>query len=59
MFRRKEMKTKIPTKGYKKESELTKSDYDMINADRAATGIENYSDEYYYNHILYYNYEIE
>lgn len=57
MFRTRRREVLTPTKEYKKESELTKSDYDMINADRAATGIENYSDEYYYNHILNYNFK--
>lgn len=41
---------------YKTGSELTDNDYGMIDADRANTGILHYSDEYYYNNILYYNY---
>lgn len=48
---------KKPNKNYKTASELTKEDYEMIDCDRANTGIEHYSDEYYYNNLLYYNYE--
>lgn len=47
---------KIPNSAYKKESELTKLDYAMIDADRRNTGITAYSDEYYYNNILNYNF---
>ena len=47
-----------PNNNYKKESELTKEDYALIDLDRKNTGIEYYSDEYYYNNILSYNYDI-
>lgn len=41
---------------YKTEEQLTKEDYAMIDADRELSGIHHYSDEYYYNHILFYNF---
>ena len=44
---------------YKKEWELTKEDYMMIDLDRKNTGIEHYSDEYYYNNFLYHNYDYQ
>lgn len=55
--RHKSHSIKIPNENYKKESELTKEDYCLIDMDRKCTGIEIYSDEYYYNNILYCNYE--
>lgn len=48
---------KVPNENYKHESELTKEDYCLIDMHRQCTGIEIYSDEYYYNNILYYNYK--
>lgn len=58
LFKRskKSRKTRSPNKNYKIESELTDNDYKMIDADRLNTGIQYYSDEYYYNNILYHNY---
>ena len=56
MFFRKNNKQKSPNQNYKKTSELTKEDYELIDLDRKNTGIEYYSDEYYYNNILHYNY---
>lgn len=49
-------RTRKSNKNYKTESELTDDDYKMIYMDRLNTGIEHYSDEYYYNNILYHNY---
>lgn len=56
-FKRNKNIKKIPNKNYKKEYELTKEDYMLIDADRRITGINHYSDEYYYNNFLYHNYE--
>jgi len=42
---------------YKTEDQLSKNDYLLIDADRNNTGIMHYSDEYYYNHILFYNFD--
>lgn len=49
--------TKVKSSKYKKISELTKEDRELIDLDRDVTGISHYSDEYYYNNILHYNYE--
>ena len=49
--------TKVKSSDYKKRSELTKEDRELIDLDRDVTGISHYSDEYYYNNILHYNYE--
>lgn len=49
--------TRVKSSGYKQSSELTKEDRELIDLDRGVTGISHYSDEYYYNNILYYNYE--
>ena len=57
MFWNRSKRKKIPNENYKKESELTKEDYALIDADRKNTGIQYYSDEYYYNNILCYNYQ--
>lgn len=51
-----QIKKRIPNHNYKIESEFTDNDYKMIEADRLNTGIQHYSDEYYYNDILYHNY---
>lgn len=40
---------------YKTSDQLTKGDCELIDADQINTGIIC-SDEYYYNNILYYNY---
>lgn len=58
LFRRTEQsrKAREPNENYRTEPELTDNDYGMIDADRLNTGIQHYSDEYYYNNILYYNY---
>ena len=49
---------KVPNENYKKESELTEQDYILIDIDRRNTGIDYYSDEYYYNNILFFNYTL-
>lgn len=55
-FRRKaKVKGYQPGPNYKPESRFTKDDYLLIEADRRMTGIGNYTDEYYYNHILFNN----
>lgn len=56
MFFKRREEIKIPNENYKKECQLTKEDYAMIDLDRKNTGIERYSDEYYYNNFLYHNY---
>lgn len=56
MFFKRREKIKVPNENYKKECQLTKEDYAMIDLDRKNTGIERYSDEYYYNNFLYHNY---
>ena len=56
MFFKKKKRIKVPNENYKKECQLTKEDYAMIDLDRKNTGIERYSDEYYYNNFLYHNY---
>ena len=43
------------TANYKTARQLTKEDLDMIEMDRSCSGIRNYSDEYYYNNLLYSN----
>lgn len=48
---------KVRSRRYKTLAELTKQDFELIDADRDATGIYGHSDEYYYNHILYHNFE--
>lgn len=57
LFKRKKKTVKVSNEHYKKESELTKEDYELIDLDRKNTGIEHYSDEYYYNNFLYHNYD--
>ena len=47
----------VRNQNYKTCDQLTKDDYWLMDADRANTGIEHYSDEYYYNHILFYNFD--
>lgn len=59
MFFKKKKRIKVPNKNYKKECELTKEDFAMIDLDRRNTGIEHYSDEYYYNNFLYHNYDYQ
>lgn len=54
-FRQKK-KTKVRTSDYKTQAELTPFDLEMINMDRYCTGIENHTDEWYYNNILHYNF---
>ena len=54
-FKKKKRMVKVPNEHYKKEYELTKEDYTLIDLDRKNTGIEHYSDEYYYNNFLYHN----
>lgn len=49
---------RVPNANYKFLGELTEDDLLMIEMDRDATGIGYYSDEYYYNNILFYNYEV-
>ena len=56
-FKRRKNNTKVPNENYKRECELTKEDYEMIDIDRMISGIEYYSDEYYYNNFLFYNYK--
>lgn len=51
-----EKKPMVPSEDYKTAGQLTKDDYKLIEADRDTTGIQNHSDEYYYNHILNYNF---
>ena len=41
---------------YKTADQLTETDYWLIDMHRKQTGIEHYSDEYYYNNILCYNF---
>lgn len=59
MFFTKKKRIKVPNENYKKGCELTKEDYAMIDLDRSNTGIEHYSDEYYYNNFLYHNYNYQ
>ena len=54
---RRNKKKKIPNDNYKREDQLTDDDYKLIDMDRCNSGIYHHSDEYYYNNILYYNYE--
>lgn len=56
-FKRKKRTIKVPNEHYKKEIELTKEDYALIDLDRKNSGIEHYSDEYYYNNFLFHNYD--
>lgn len=56
MFFKRREEIKVPNENYKKECQLTKEDYAMIDLDRKNTGIEHYSDEYYYNNFLCHNY---
>ena len=56
-FKRKKRMVKVPNEHYKKENELTKEDYALIDMDRKNSGIEYYSDESYYNNFLFHNYD--
>ena len=58
MFFRRKKEMKIPNENYKKQSELTKEDFTMIDMDRQNTGIAQWDDEYYYNFILNHNYDL-
>ena len=56
LFFKKNKAVKVKSANYKRASQLTEDDFWLINADREMTGIDKYSDEYYYNNILFYNY---
>lgn len=57
IFKIKKENAKIPNDNYKKECELTKEDRALVDINRKNSGIEYYSDEYYYNNLLFYNYQ--
>lgn len=58
MFGRNKTKTiEVRDENYKTLDELTEDDYWLIDMDRNNTGITGYSDEYYYNHILFHNFK--
>lgn len=48
----------VRTEDYKTVDQLTEDDYWFIDMDRAQTGLNSCSDEYYYNHILNYNFKL-
>lgn len=50
---------KVPNENYLTADKFTEHDHWMIDADRANTGIQHYSDEHYYNFILFQNYDLK
>ena len=57
IFKKKKKLKKVYNENYKTVDELTEEDYKLIDLDMMNTGITHYNDEYYYNNILYQNYD--
>ena len=58
VFKKKQY-VKVRNENYVTADKFTEHDHWLIEADRANTGIQHYSDEYYYNFILFQNYDLK